>query len=56
MQLGVTVAGLALGWIGEPAVAEIILNLLRRHWLHRLPEPMQLLYAHTGAVIISRSR
>src|SRR5271154_7112349 len=27
VQLGVTVAGLALGWIGEPAVAETILTL-----------------------------
>ncbi len=30
VQLGVTVAGLALGWIGEPAVAEIILHFAER--------------------------
>src|ERR1700748_725271 len=34
VQLGVTVAGLALGWIGEPAIAEMILNLMGRS-LHR---------------------
>ncbi|WP_158942910.1 hemolysin family protein [Granulicella sp. S190] len=53
VQLGVTVAGLALGWIGEPAVAEIILNLLAGT-LHRLPEHA-VLYAHTGAVIFAFS-
>src|SRR5271170_3516375 len=53
VQLGVTVAGLALGWIGEPAVVDIILNLAS-NWVHRLP-PHSLLYAHTLAVIISFS-
>jgi putative hemolysin len=53
VQLGVTVAGLALGWIGEPAVVDIILNLAS-NWLHRLPAH-SLLYAHTLAVIISFS-
>ncbi len=53
VQLGVTVAGLALGWIGEPAVVDIILTL-GSNWLHRLP-PHSLLYAHTLAVIISFS-
>jgi putative hemolysin len=53
VQLGVTVAGLALGWIGEPAVAEIILNFLGGP-LHRLP-PHALIYAHTGAVIFAFS-
>jgi putative hemolysin len=53
VQLGVTVAGLALGWIGEPAVVDIILSLAS-NWLHRLPAHA-LLYAHTLAVIISFS-
>ena len=30
VQFGVTLASLALGWIGEPAVAEILLQLARR--------------------------
>ncbi|WP_179582396.1 hemolysin family protein [Tunturiibacter gelidoferens] len=53
VQLGVTVAGLALGWIGEPAVAEIILNFLGGP-LHRVP-PHAVLYAHTAAVILAFS-
>jgi len=53
VQLGVTVAGLALGWIGEPAVAEIILNILGGP-LHRLPEHA-VIYAHTAAVIFAFS-
>src|SRR3984957_9160853 len=51
VQLGVTVAGLALGWIGEPAVAEIILNLMGGP-LHRLPAHA-VLYAHTIAVVLA---
>src|ERR1700742_1409886 len=53
VQLGVTVAGLALGWIGEPAVAEIILNFLGGP-LHRLP-PHAVIYAHTAAVVFAFS-
>jgi len=53
VQLGVTVAGLALGWIGEPAVAEIILTFAAQ-WLHTLP-PHAAVYAHTLAVIIAFS-
>src|ERR1700722_6696338 len=53
VQLGVTVAGLALGWIGEPAVAEIILNLMGGP-LHRLPAHA-VLYANTVAVIVAFS-
>jgi putative hemolysin len=53
VQLGVTVAGLALGWIGEPAVAEIILNFLGGP-LHRLPAHA-VIYAHTAAVIFAFS-
>jgi putative hemolysin len=53
VQLGVTVAGLALGWIGEPAIAEIILNFVSG-WLHHLPAHA-VLYAHTAAVIVAFS-
>ena len=53
VQLGVTVAGLALGWIGEPSVAQIILSLAST-WLRVLPAHA-LLYAHTGAVILAFS-
>jgi len=53
VQLGVTVAGLALGWIGEPAVAETILNIAGSS-LHRLPAHA-VLYAHTIAVIVAFS-
>jgi CBS domain containing-hemolysin-like protein len=53
VQLGVTVAGLALGWIGEPAIAEMILNLVTSS-LHRLPTHT-VLYAHTVAVVFAFS-
>src|SRR5580704_8779769 len=53
VQLGVTVAGLALGWIGEPAVAEMILSFVTSS-LHRLPAHA-VLYAHTIAVVIAFS-
>ncbi|HEU4635806.1 MAG TPA: hemolysin family protein, partial [Edaphobacter sp.] len=51
VQLGVTLASLALGWVGEPAVAEILLRFAA-DWLHRLP-PHASVYAHTAAVIIA---
>jgi putative hemolysin len=50
VQLGVTVAGLALGWVGEPAIAQIILNF-ESSW-HALPE-YAVVYAHTISVILS---
>ena len=53
VQFGVTLAALALGWVGEPAVTEIILRLAT-HWLTVLP-PHGLVYAHTLAVVISFS-
>src|SRR5439155_21384563 len=53
VQLGVTVAGLALGWIGEPALAEMILSFLAGS-LHLLPAHA-VLYAHTIAVVIAFS-
>jgi CBS domain containing-hemolysin-like protein len=51
VQLGVTLASLALGWVGEPAVADILLRFAGS-WLHELP-PHANVYAHTAAVIIA---
>ncbi|HEY2201662.1 MAG TPA: hemolysin family protein [Solirubrobacteraceae bacterium] len=51
VQLGVTLASLALGWVGEPAVAEIILRLTSNWNPH--PSLHALVYAHTIAVVIS---
>jgi putative hemolysin len=51
VQLGVTVAGLALGWVGEPALAQIILNF-GSSWFH-LPPEHAVLYAHTIAVVLA---
>src|SRR5260370_1181353 len=53
VQLGVTVAGLALGWMGEYAIAEMILSFVTS-LLHRLPTHA-VLYAHTIAVVIAFS-
>ncbi len=53
VQLGVTVAGLALGWVGEPSVAQIILQLAAGS-MHTLPAHA-VLYAHTIAVILAFS-
>src|SRR5436190_10492323 len=44
VQFGVTLASLALGWIGEPAVAQLLLRPLAGL-------PHAVVYAHTGAVI-----
>jgi CBS domain containing-hemolysin-like protein len=50
VQLGVTLASLALGWLGEPALAAMILDFISRwlpiHWL-------AVLYAHTVAIVIA---
>lgn len=51
VQFGVTLAALALGWIGEPAVAQMILQLVH-NWLNVLPAHAAI-YAHTLAVIIA---
>jgi CBS domain containing-hemolysin-like protein len=51
VQLGVTLAALALGWIGEPAVADVILRIAGGV-LHTLP-PHTVIYAHTIAVILA---
>src|ERR1700693_2690838 len=50
VQFGVTLASLALGWLGEPAVAQMLLDFISRwlpiHWL-------AVLYAHTVAIVIA---
>ncbi|HKR28474.1 MAG TPA: CNNM domain-containing protein, partial [Acidobacteriaceae bacterium] len=43
VQIGVTICSLALGWLGEPAIAGIF-----EHWMHGLPHAR--LYAHLAAV------
>jgi CBS domain containing-hemolysin-like protein len=51
VQFGVTLASLALGWIGEPAVAQIILRLTAS-WIPPSSLHAQV-YAHTVAIIVS---
>ena len=51
VQLGVTLASLALGWIGEPAIAQILLNLASGFFF-KLP-PHAVLYAHSIAIILA---
>lgn len=51
VQFGVTLASLALGWIGEPAIAEIILRLASTS-LPALP-PHAVIYAHTIAIVLA---
>jgi CBS domain containing-hemolysin-like protein len=51
VQFGVTLASLALGWLGEPAVAQMLLDLAA-YWLTVLP-PHAVLYAHTTAIVIA---
>jgi putative hemolysin len=50
VQFGVTLASLALGWLGEPAVATMILTVAGRwipiHWL-------AVIYANTFAIILA---
>src|SRR5215216_4028463 len=50
-QLGITLASLGLGWIGEPAIAHVFEPLLDR----LVPEGTALTLAHTISVIISFS-
>jgi putative hemolysin len=50
-QLGVTLASLALGWLGEPAVAQMLLTLAAR-WLAVMPAHA-VVYANTVAVIVA---
>ena len=51
VQLGVTLAALALGWVGEPAIAEMLLRAAAGV-LHQLP-PHASIYAHAVAVILA---
>jgi CBS domain containing-hemolysin-like protein len=51
VQFGVTLASLALGWLGEPAVAEMLLNLAGR-WVAVMPAHA-VLYAHAVAIAIA---
>jgi putative hemolysin len=53
VQFGVTLAALALGWVGEPAVTDIILRVAKG-WLAVTP-PHMLVYAHASAILISFS-
>jgi putative hemolysin len=56
VQFGVTLASLALGGIGEPAIASVIRDfLLNFSWLHHYPSMAAHVdvYAHTAAVIIA---
>jgi CBS domain containing-hemolysin-like protein len=48
VQLGVTLCSLALGWIGEPVAAEILLG-----WMQGLPHAI--VFAHLAAVILGFS-
>ena len=51
VQFGVTLAALALGWIGEPAVAEMILHGASR--LLRVLPPHATVYANAIAVVVA---
>ena len=51
VQFGVTLASLALGWLGEPAVAQILLDFAAR-WFAHLPAHA-VVYAHAAAIAIS---
>lgn len=47
-QMGITMASLALGWVGEPAVAQLVAPILA--WL---PNPWSWVSAHAVAIVIS---
>ena len=46
VQFGVTLASLALGWIGEPAIAQLLLRPIQGL-------PHAVVYAHSAAVVIA---
>ncbi|HEY4357952.1 MAG TPA: hemolysin family protein [Acidobacteriaceae bacterium] len=53
VQFGVTLASLALGGIGEPAIADALVNALHRmSWLPGVQQHA-LVYAHTVAVVLA---
>lgn len=47
-QLGITIASLALGWIGEPALAHLV-----QAFLANFPDPLQIIASHSLAVAVS---
>jgi len=47
-QVGITLASLALGWIGEPAIAETLISVFAD-----LPTPFDWIARHTVAVVIA---
>ena len=51
VQLGVTLAALALGWVGEPAVAETLLRIMGR--LGVAQQPHLMVYVHAAATTIA---
>jgi CBS domain containing-hemolysin-like protein len=51
VQLGVTLAALALGWVGEPAVAEVLIAIAS-HLLPSMPAHAEI-YSHTVAVALA---
>ena len=50
-QLGITIASLALGWIGEPALEPLLVPLI--HALPFIPEGARDAASHTGAAVIA---
>ena len=51
VQLGVTLAALALGWVGEPAVADVLYRVAST-WFHVLPAHA-VFYSHAIAVTLA---
>src|SRR5579864_2047306 len=47
-QLGVTIASLAIGWIGEPALAKVI-----GHFFSFLPNGIVMIYANIFATLLA---
>jgi CBS domain containing-hemolysin-like protein len=47
-QVGITLASLGLGWIGEPAIAQTLVSLFSG-----LPDPWNIIARHTVAIVIA---